>query len=44
MGLDNVGVAGLDGLSVGFSSEDDKVKRLDTILALLNVSRFLLES
>ncbi|KFA74556.1 hypothetical protein S40288_04911 [Stachybotrys chartarum IBT 40288] len=41
MGLDNVGVAGLDGLSVGFSSEDDKVKRLDTILALLNKKRGL---
>ncbi|KYK61804.1 Mediator complex, subunit Med1 [Drechmeria coniospora] len=35
MGLDNVAVAGLDGLGAALASEDDKLKRLDTILKLL---------
>ncbi|KAH7326158.1 mediator of RNA polymerase II transcription subunit 1-domain-containing protein [Stachybotrys elegans] len=39
IGLDNVG--GLEGLNVGFSSEEDKVKRLDSILNLLNTKRGL---
>lgn len=37
MGLDNVGVGGLDTLGVAFATEDDKLKRLDNILKLLNV-------
>ncbi|KAF3076850.1 hypothetical protein CFAM422_000476 [Trichoderma lentiforme] len=36
MGLDNVGVGGLDTLGVAFATEDDKLKRLDNILKLLN--------
>lgn len=36
MNLDNVG--GLDTLGVAFASEDDKIKRLESILKLLNVS------
>ncbi|KAL6878762.1 mediator of RNA polymerase II transcription subunit 1 domain-containing protein [Trichoderma novae-zelandiae] len=35
MGLDHVGVGGLDALGV-FATEDDKLKRLDSILRLLN--------
>ena len=35
-GLDNVAVGQLDGLG-GFSGGDDKIKRLDTILKLLDV-------
>ncbi|KAI9172490.1 Mediator of RNA polymerase II transcription subunit [Paramyrothecium foliicola] len=41
MALDNVGVGALDGLNVGFTSEDDKLKRLDYILALLNKKKGL---
>lgn len=37
IGLDNVGVGGLDTLGVAFATEDDKLKRLDNILKLLNV-------
>lgn len=39
IGLDGVGVGvgGLDSLGVAFASEDDKLKRLDSILQLLNV-------
>lgn len=36
MGLDNVAVGGLDGLGA-LAGEDDKLKRLDTILKLLSV-------
>ncbi|RFU73192.1 mediator complex, subunit med1 [Trichoderma arundinaceum] len=36
IGLDNVGVGGLDTLGVAFATEDDKLKRLDNILKLLN--------
>ncbi|KAL6798905.1 mediator of RNA polymerase II transcription subunit 1 domain-containing protein [Trichoderma sp. SZMC 28013] len=36
IGLDNVGVGGLDTLGVTFATEDDKLKRLDSILKLLN--------
>ncbi|KAL7942171.1 mediator of RNA polymerase II transcription subunit 1 domain-containing protein [Trichoderma barbatum] len=36
IGLDNVGVGGLDTLNVAFATEDDKLKRLDNILKLLN--------
>lgn len=38
LGLDNVGAGGLGGFGNAFSGEDDKVKRLDTILELLNAS------
>ncbi|KAH6609576.1 mediator complex [Trichoderma cornu-damae] len=36
MGLDNVGVGGLDTIGVAFATEDDKLKRLENILGLLN--------
>ena len=36
-GLDNVGVGALDGLGT-FSSDDDKLKRLDIIMKILDVS------
>lgn len=35
IGLDGVG--GLDGLTSAFASEEEKLRRLDTILKLLNV-------
>jgi hypothetical protein len=35
IGLDNV--SGLDTLGVAYATEDDKLKRLDNILKLLNV-------
>lgn len=37
LGLDNVGAGALGGFGNAFSSEDDKVKRLDQILEILNV-------
>ncbi|KAM4063934.1 mediator of RNA polymerase II transcription subunit 1 domain-containing protein [Hirsutella rhossiliensis] len=36
MGLDNVAVGGLDSLGAALGGEDDKLKRLDTILKLLS--------
>ena len=36
LGLDNVGVGGIDGLGA-FSGDDDKVKRFDAILKTLDV-------
>lgn len=36
MGLDGVG--GLDGLAATYASEEEKLRRLDVILKLLNVS------
>ncbi|PHH90525.1 hypothetical protein CDD83_3391 [Cordyceps sp. RAO-2017] len=36
MGLDNVAVGGLDGLGAALVGEDDKLKRLDTIVKLLS--------
>lgn len=44
IGLDNVGVGGLDTLGVTFATEDDKLKRLDSILKLLNVCALLLHA
>lgn len=41
IGLDNV--SGLDTLGVAFATEDDKLKRLDNILKLLNVCVPLLD-
>lgn len=38
IGLDNVGVGGLDAIGAALANEDDKMKRLDTILTLLSVS------
>lgn len=38
IGLDNVGVGGLDAIGAALANEDDKLKRLDTILKLLSVS------
>lgn len=37
MGLDNVGVSSLDTIGAALANEDDKLKRLDTILKLLSV-------
>lgn len=37
IGLDTVGVAGLDAIGVALANEDDKLKRLDNILNLLSV-------
>ncbi|KAG6034525.1 hypothetical protein E4U41_006516 [Claviceps citrina] len=41
MGLDNVGVPGLDAIGAALASEDDKVKRLDTILEILSTKKGL---
>lgn len=38
MALDGVGVGGLDTLSAAFASEDEKLRRLEAILKILNVS------
>lgn len=37
IGLDNVAVGGLDALGAALAGEDDKLKRLDTILKLFSV-------
>lgn len=39
MSLDGVGVGGLDTLSAAFASEDEKLRRLESILKILNVSQ-----
>lgn len=44
IGLDNVGVTGLDAIGAALANEDDKLKRLDTILKLLRVGQNLLRS
>ncbi|TWU79110.1 hypothetical protein ED733_008764 [Metarhizium rileyi] len=41
IGLDNVGVGGLDAIGVALANEDDKMKRLDTILKLLSTKKGL---
>jgi hypothetical protein len=41
IGLDNVGVGGLDAIGAAIATEDDKLKRLDIILKLLSVSMHL---
>ncbi|KFG83783.1 hypothetical protein MANI_009411 [Metarhizium anisopliae] len=41
IGLDNVGVGGLDAIGAALANEDDKMKRLDTILTLLSAKKGL---
>ncbi|KJZ79592.1 hypothetical protein HIM_01061 [Hirsutella minnesotensis 3608] len=41
MGLDNVAVGGLEGLTAALAGEDDKLKRLDAILKLLSEKKGL---
>ncbi|KHN99393.1 uncharacterized protein MAM_03091 [Metarhizium album ARSEF 1941] len=41
IGLDNVGVGGLDAIGAALANEDDKLKRLDTILNLLSTKKGL---
>ncbi|GAB0134978.1 hypothetical protein EsDP_00003330 [Epichloe bromicola] len=41
IGLDNVGVTGLDAIGAALANEDDKLKRLDTILKLLRTKKGL---
>ncbi|KAG5976485.1 hypothetical protein E4U55_007319 [Claviceps digitariae] len=41
IGLDNVGVAGLDAIGAALANEDDKLKRLDTIMDILSTKKGL---
>lgn len=44
IGLDSVGVSGLDAIGVALANEDDKLKRLDTIINILSVRPPLTQS